>query len=75
MEVTTFEHTLHFLVLNLVYALIALVFSSITIVLIDRYLFRGIDFLEEIKKGNIAASIFYSTTLLFAGLVVATAIS
>ena len=34
-----------------------------------------VDFLEEIKNGNIAASIFYSTTLIFAGLVVATAIS
>tara|TARA_Y100000294_G_C8313588_1_gene239734 strand:- start:207 stop:368 length:162 start_codon:yes stop_codon:yes gene_type:complete len=52
-----------------------LVVSLTVIVLIDRYLFRTIDFMEEIKKGNIAASIFYSTTLIFVGLVVATAIS
>ena len=48
---------------------------SIAIVLLDKYLFQGINFFEEIKKGNIAAAIFYSTTLIFAGLVVATAIS
>ena len=72
---TLFTHTIYFLALNLLYALIALVVSSIAIVLLDKYLFRGINFIEEIKKGNIAAAIFYSTTLIFAGLVVATAIS
>ena len=75
MEVTSFTHTIYFLGLNLLYALIALVVSSIAIVLLDKYLFQGINFIEEIKKGNIAAAIFYSTTLVFAGLVVATAIS
>ena len=75
MELTSFTHTIYFLGLNLVYALIALVVSSIAIVLLDKYLFQGINFIEEIKKGNIAAAIFYSTTLVFAGLVVATAIS
>jgi len=75
MEVTSFTHTIYFLGLNLLYALIALVVSSIAIVLLDKYLFRGINFIEEIKNGNIAASVFYSTTLIFAGLVVATAIS
>ncbi len=75
MEVTSFTHTIYFLGLNLLYALIALVVSSIAIVLLDKYLFQGINFIEEIKKGNIAAAIFYSTTLIFAGLVVATAIS
>jgi len=75
MELTSFTHTIYFLGLNLLYALIALVVSSIAIVLLDKYLFQGINFIEEIKKGNIAAAIFYSTTLVFAGLVVATAIS
>jgi uncharacterized membrane protein YjfL (UPF0719 family) len=75
MELTSFTHTIYFLGLNLLYALIALVVSSIAIVLLDKYLFQGINFIEEIKKGNIAAAIFYSTTLIFAGLVVATAIS
>ena len=75
MELTSFTHTIYFLGLNLLYALIALVVSSIAIVLLDRYLFRGINFIEEIKNGNIAAAVFYSTTLIFAGLVVATAIS
>jgi len=75
MEITTLDHTIYFLGLNLLYALIALVVSLTVIVLLDRYLFRTIDFMEEIKKGNIAASIFYSTTLIFVGLVVATTIS
>ena len=75
MELTSFTHTIYFLGLNLLYALIALVVSSIAIVLLDKFLFQGINFIEEIKKGNIAAAIFYSTTLVFAGLVVATAIS
>ena len=75
MELTSFTHTIYFLALNLLSALIALVVSSIAIVLLDKYLFQGINFIEEIKKGNIAAAIFYSTTLIFAGLVVATAIS
>ena len=75
MELTSFTHTIYFLGLNLLYGLIALVVSSIAIVLLDKYLFQGINFIEEIKKGNIAAAIFYSTTLIFAGLVVATAIS
>lgn len=75
MELTTMEHSIYFLGLNLLYAVIALVVASIVIVLLDRWLFRGIDFMKEIKDGNIAAAIFYSTTLLFAGLVVATAIS
>ena len=75
MELTTMENTIYFLGLNLLYAIIALVVASVVIVMLDRYLFRGINFMEEIKNGNIAASIFYSTTLIFAGLVVATAIS
>jgi uncharacterized membrane protein YjfL (UPF0719 family) len=75
MEMTTIEHTLLFLGINLLYAVVALVVSILLIIGLDKFLFRNIDFIEEIKKGNIAAAIFYSVTLLFAGIVVATAIS
>lgn len=71
MEITSLEQTLTFLAMNLVYALITLIVSVFALVLIDRYVFTKIDFIEEIKKGNIAASIFQSTILIFIGLVVA----
>jgi uncharacterized membrane protein YjfL (UPF0719 family) len=74
-ESTTLQQTLTFLAINLGYAIVALVVSIVALVLVDRYLFRGIDFIEEIRKGNLAASIFYSVILLFIGLVVATALS
>lgn len=75
MNMTSQSQTLYFLALNLVYALIALVITAILIIAIDKVLFRKIDFIEEIKKGNIAAAIFYSTTLLFAAIVVSSAIT
>lgn len=74
-EVTRFEQTLTFLGLNLAYAVVSLVVSVVALILIDKYLFTRIDFIEEIKGGNVAASIFYSVILLFVGLVVATALN
>ncbi len=75
MEIGSIEQTLTFLGINLVYALITLVVSVFALVLIDKYIFTKIDFIEEIKKGNIAASIFQSTLLIFIGLVVAVSMS
>ncbi|MDP6038991.1 MAG: DUF350 domain-containing protein [Candidatus Latescibacteria bacterium] len=74
-EVTTIQQTLTFLGLNLAYAVVALIVSVVALILIDRYLFTQIDFIAEIREGNIAASIFYSVILLFVGLVVATALN
>ena len=75
MELGSLQQTLTFLGINLVYALITLVVSVIALVLIDKYVFTKIDFIEEIKKGNVAASIFQSTILIFIGLVVAVSMS
>lgn len=75
MEISSMEQTLTFLGLNLVYAVITLVVSVFALVLIDKFVFTKIDFIEEIKKGNIAASIFQSTILIFIGLVVAVSMS
>lgn len=75
MEITTLKQTVTFLLINLGYAVLALVVSIVTLILIDRFLFTRIDFIEEIKKGNLAAAIFYSVILLFIGLVVATALN
>ncbi len=75
MEITTLEQTLTFLFINLGYAVLALVVSIVALIEIDRYRFTRIDFIEEIKKGNLAAGIVYSVILLFIGLVVATALN
>jgi len=75
MEISSLEQTLTFLGINLVYALITLLVSVFALVVIDKYVFTKIDFIEEIKKGNVAASIFQSTILIFIGLVVAVSMS
>jgi uncharacterized membrane protein YjfL (UPF0719 family) len=75
MEISSIEQIIMFLGINLIYALITLVVSVFALVLIDKYVFTKIDFIEEIKKGNIAASIFQSTILIFIGLVVAVSMS
>jgi uncharacterized membrane protein YjfL (UPF0719 family) len=75
MDITSIEQTLTFLGINLVYALITLIVSVFALVIIDKYVFTEIDFIEEIKKGNVAASIFQSTILIFIGMVVAVSMS
>jgi uncharacterized membrane protein YjfL (UPF0719 family) len=75
MEISSIQQTLTFLGINLVYALITLLVSVFALVIIDKYVFTKIDFIEEIKKGNVAASIFQSTILIFIGLVVAVSMS
>lgn len=75
MEITTWLQTLINLTISLGYGIIALVLSVVTLYFIDHYLYKDINFLEEIKKGNIAASIVYSVVLLFVALIVTTAIN
>ncbi|TQV85364.1 DUF350 domain-containing protein [Aliikangiella coralliicola] len=75
MEISSIQQTLTFLGINLLYALVTLLVSVFALVIIDKYVFTKIDFIEEIKKGNIAASIFQSTILIFIGLVVAVSMS
>jgi len=75
MEIGSLQQTLTFLGINLIYALITLLVSVFALVIIDKYVFTKIDFIEEIKKGNVAASIFQSTILIFIGLVVAVSMS
>jgi uncharacterized membrane protein YjfL (UPF0719 family) len=75
MEVTTWQQSMLYLGINLIYAVVALLVSVIALLLIDRYVYTQIDFMDEIKKGNLAASIFHSTLLLFIALVVAVVMS
>lgn len=75
MEISSTSQTLLFFALNLGYAITALVVSVIALLVIDKVVYRNIDFIEEIKKGNIAAAIFQSTLFVFIGIVVAISLS
>lgn len=75
MEISSTSQTLIFFALNLGYAITALVISVIALLVIDKVVYRNIDFIEEIKKGNIAAAIFQSTLFVFIGIVVAISLS
>jgi uncharacterized membrane protein YjfL (UPF0719 family) len=61
--------------ISLVFGLLTVVLSVAVLIGIDRYLFRDIDFVEEMKKGNISAALFYCVQLIFVAVIVATAIS
>lgn len=75
MEITTTGQTLINLAISLGYAVVTLVVAALTLIAIDRFLYRDIDFVAEIKKGNIAASIFYSVILIFVAILVGTSIN
>lgn len=57
------------LLINLIYALVALVVGVLAVRWVDETLYKNIDFVEEIKKGNLAAAIFASVLVLFIGIV------
>lgn len=75
MEVTSIDQNVSFMLINLGYAVISLFVSVIALVIIDKVIFKQIDFIEEIKKGNIAVAIFQSMILLFIGIVVSAAMT
>jgi uncharacterized membrane protein YjfL (UPF0719 family) len=56
--------------INLVYTIIALMVGIVGLKFVDYKLLKSINLEEEIKKGNIAASIFASTILVFVGVIV-----
>ena len=58
------------LVINIVYTLIALFVGMKALLIIDDKLLKTIDIQEEIKKGNIAVSLFASSILIFVALIV-----
>ncbi|MCB1124730.1 MAG: DUF350 domain-containing protein [Verrucomicrobiae bacterium] len=52
------------LFINLVYACLTTLLAVGILYVVDRYVFKNIDFIEEIQKGNIAAAIFAGFFLL-----------
>lgn len=75
MEITSIEQNMIFMLINLGYAIISLFISVIALLLIDKFVFKNIDFIEEIKKGNMAVAVFQSVILLFIGFVVSAAMT
>ena len=65
MNFNAFVHNCVNLCVNLGYVVISLFVAMLSLIIIDKYVYKRINFVEEIKKGNIAASIFYSVILLF----------
>ena len=70
MEFDFLGATLVNLSINIVYTLIALFVGMKALLIIDDKLLKSIDIQEEMKKGNIAVSIFASTILIFVALIV-----
>ncbi len=70
MEMEFFSVTLMNLGINLIYTIVALIVSMVSLVIIDKKLLPGISIEEEMKKGNIAVAIFASTILLFVAIIV-----
>ncbi len=58
------------LLINLIYAVVALFVGVLALRFLDRYLLKKIDLEEEIQKGNIAAAVFFSTLLLFVAIII-----
>lgn len=75
MEVTSLFQTVLNLLVSLSYAIVTLLVSVTTLYMIDHFFYKKIDFIDEIKKGNIAASIFYSVILLFVAIIVTISIN
>ncbi len=60
--------------LNLVYAMVALLVGCAALKLMDKLLFPDIDFMAEIKRGNVASAIFFGMVLLFLAMVLSSAV-
>ena len=70
MEADFISATYFTLGLNLVFTLITVIASVILLLAIDKILLKNVNLQEEIKKGNVAASIFASSIMLFIAIIV-----
>lgn len=60
--------------INIVFGVLALVAALCAIELCDRVMFKKIDFIEEIKGGNLAAAIAFGAMLAFAAYIIAASV-
>lgn len=59
---------------NVVYALMALLLVLATLRFVDRFVVTSVDFLDEIRKGNVAAAIFAGLTVIAIALIISFAL-
>ena len=62
------------LLINLVYAVVAFLFGVVALIVADKWIFRKIDFEEEIKKGNLAAAVFGGALTIFVAMIISRAL-
>ncbi len=65
----------YMLLLNLIYAVVALLVGVVALRLIDRFILTRVDLEGEIQKGNIAAAILAAALLLFIALIIGLALA
>ena len=75
MELEYLKANIFQLLMNLVYALFALLAGLSAFRFIDKFIFREIDFMQEIKKGNVAAAIISSSIIIFVAIIVGCAMA
>ncbi|CZF80904.1 hypothetical protein RN22_07605 [Grimontia sp. AD028] len=57
--------------INLIYTIISLLVGVYALLWVDKKLLKNVDIEEEMKKGNVAVSLFASTILIFVAVIVA----
>ncbi len=69
------EQLLRALVVNLGYTSLGILCAVALFKAADRWLFPGIDFIPEVRKGNVAAAILAGVLLVFCGLLVSSGLN
>jgi hypothetical protein len=59
---------------NILFGVVALVVALSAIALVDRYVFKGIDFLQEVKEKNTSAAIVFAAMLGFTAYIIGAAL-
>lgn len=59
------------LAINLTYTIVALMVGVYALLWVDKKLLKNVNIEEEMKKGNVAVSIFASTILIFVAIIIA----
>ena len=70
MQTEFLSATLFNLGINLLYTVLAIFVAMVALLIIDKKLLKHVDIEQELKKGNIAVSIFASTILVFVALII-----
>ena len=63
------------LAVNLIYAVVAFIIGVLALIAADKWIFRKVDFEEEIKKGNLAAAVFGASLTIFVALIISRALA